>query len=164
MRHRRRKKLIKPGIQMRMVAAFLCVGVVVILIQGVVLFHMLTRLAADLPNEGGLIVKDIPAMVGRSLLIGTGLIIPSIFVIGVLVTFRVAGPLYRFEMFLKQVANGEKPGPCKLRKGDELKGLCELLNVVTAPLREGEVALLEGGDPEEHSTDGPASEGVRSVA
>jgi hypothetical protein len=62
--------------------------------------------------------------------------------VGVLTTFRVAGPLYRIEMFLKQVARGEKPADCRLRKGDELVEFCEVVNLATAPLRRTET---EGG-------------------
>jgi hypothetical protein len=58
-------------------------------------------------------------------------------VVGILATFLVAGPLYRFEQFLRASLNGENPPDCRLRKGDELSEFCGLLNDATRHLRTG---------------------------
>ena len=70
------------------------------------------------------------------LAVSFGLFLPLTFCIGVLVTFRIAGPVYRFEQYLKQVSRGEQLGPCKIRDGDEFQGLCDLINEATRHLRE----------------------------
>jgi hypothetical protein len=74
--------------------------------------------------------------------------------VGVLSTFRIAGPIYRFEQYLRQVVKGEAEGPCRIRDGDELWDLCDLINQATAPLRmrhgedEPEEATAAGEEPE----------------
>ena len=75
------------------------------------------------------------------LLIALALLVPLTLAMGVLMTHKIAGPLYRFEMFLNAVMDGEHPEPCRLRQNDELKDFCELLNEVTEPLRNGSVPL-----------------------
>ena len=69
-------------------------------------------------------------------------VMPLSFAVGVLITFRVAGPVYRLERFLSEVLRGEKPADCRLRKGDELHELCALMNRATAGLR----ARADGSD------------------
>lgn len=63
------------------------------------------------------------------------ILVPVTFVFGILLTFRVAGPIYRFEQYLRSVAKGEQIGPCKIRQGDELQPLCDAINEATEPLR-----------------------------
>ena len=70
------------------------------------------------------------------LLVSFGMLLPLTIAVGILVTFRIAGPVYRFEKYLKQVIDGEEVGPCRIRDGDEFQELCELINQATAPLRE----------------------------
>jgi len=41
--------------------------------------------------------------------------------------FRIAGPLYRFETYLRSIIRGEEPRDMKLRRGGALQELCELL-------------------------------------
>jgi signal peptidase II len=70
------------------------------------------------------------------LLVSFGMLLPLTIAVGILVTFRIAGPIYRFESYIKSVLRGEEVGPCRIRMGDEFQELCELLNQVTAALRE----------------------------
>jgi hypothetical protein len=63
-------------------------------------------------------------------------LLPLAFAVGVAVTFRVAGPIYRFEQHLRVVAEGRDPGPCKIRKGDELQDFCDVLNAALGRMRQ----------------------------
>ena len=58
----------------------------------------------------------------------TSVLLPLMLVVGVLVTHRVAGPIYRFEQHLGAIARGEDPGVCRIRKTDELHDLCRIIN------------------------------------
>ena len=71
----------------------------------------------------------------RLVFISAAVFLPLTLMVGVLSTFRIAGPLYRFEKFLLAVQNGENPGDFTLRSGDELKDLAALINSSTRPLR-----------------------------
>ncbi|OGR04582.1 MAG: hypothetical protein A2284_06125 [Deltaproteobacteria bacterium RIFOXYA12_FULL_61_11] len=52
-------------------------------------------------------------------------------VFAVLLTHRIAGPLFRVELFLKAVVMGEAMHVRSFRKGDEFKYLAELMNSVS---------------------------------
>jgi hypothetical protein len=41
-------------------------------------------------------------------------------------------------VYLTELASGANPKPCRIRDGDELQDLCELMNRATEPLRRTE--------------------------
>ena len=85
-----------------------------------------------------------------------GLLLPFTFAIGVLITFRVAGPVHRFYVYLAQVIRSEEVGPCRLRKGDDLQELCELINKATEPIRRQQTKSSptdQSDSPRQDSTD-----------
>ncbi len=140
--HKRRIKLIQPQLQLRLIAAFLGMSALALTLQFLLFTSSLTELATELPEDGAALIERVPAHVQRILLVSFLIFLPLTFCAGVLITFRIAGPLYRFEQYLKQVIRGERPPDCRLRDGDELQDLCQLINEATAPLRRREP---EGG-------------------
>jgi signal peptidase II len=134
-RHKRRIKLIQPRLQLKLIFVFLGMAASSMLLQFILFTSNVTEVATALPADGLILVEELPALLYRTLLVSFLLFLPLMFFVGVLVTFRIAGPLYRFEVYLKQVIRGEKPNDCRLRKGDELQHLCQLINEATAPLR-----------------------------
>ena len=81
--------------------------------------------------------------------------LPIVFVIlamGVVLTHRIAGPLFRIERTLDAVLAGRKASPIRLRKRDELKGLCDRVNRVMEKMAENEGA----GSPEAEREETPA--------
>lgn len=147
MRHRRRKKFVKPEVQRHWAIMLLLVTGVSMLGQGILLMFILTRLALELPNDGELVVASIPGNLAWSMGLTFLFLAPFLVVTAVLVSFRFAGPIYRFEQYLKQVIAGDRPPACRLRKGDQLTDLCDLINEATEPLYRSDVSH-EG---EEHS-------------
>jgi signal transduction histidine kinase len=95
----------------------------------------LAQVATELPHDGNLLVDSMGSILTQIFLISATVILPITFVVGMLATHRLAGPLYRFKMYLNSVVRGEKPADCKLRRGDELQDLCELINLATAETR-----------------------------
>jgi signal peptidase II len=61
------------------------------------------------------------------------LFLSFIFYIGIVVTNRIAGPVYAFKRFLNEFIAGERR-PLKLRKGDEFKELEQLSEVIIKSL------------------------------
>jgi hypothetical protein len=53
----------------------------------------------------------------------------------VLLTHRIAGPVYRFKKMFEGIRNGELAGDVRLRKGDFLMGLAEAYNISMTKLR-----------------------------
>ncbi len=138
--HKRRIKLIQPQLQFKLISAFVGMSALALTLQFLLFTSSLTELASELPEDGAALIERVPGHVQRILLVSFLVLLPLTFCVGVLITFRIAGPLYRFEVYLKQVIRGERPPDCRLRSGDELLGLCELINQATAPLRVQEAA------------------------
>jgi signal peptidase II len=136
---KRRIKIIKPQLQLKLVGIFVGLSALAVLLQSVLVAHRMTQLSAELPVGGQYLIDALPGLMGELVLFSFGLVIPLIFAVGVLVTHRIAGPVYRFEQYLTQVANGESVGPCRIRKGDELQELCEIINRAALALRESDV-------------------------
>ena len=133
--HKRRKKLILPSLQIRLILAFFAVSAVGLLLQFLLFSRELAQIVAQLPFDSQIPDELAPEMPFRILTIATACLLPLMFAIGVLVTFRLAGPLYRFQQHLEAVARGENPGPFRLRKRDELQGMCTTLNAALDRLR-----------------------------
>jgi len=135
MHQKRRIKLIKPTLQLKLTLIFVGISALSLLLQAVLLMSGLTRASLDLPNDHLIMLDQVNSTVFGALMSSFVLFLPLTFAVGVLTTFRLAGPIYRLEVFLKQVVRGEKPADCRLRDGDELKDFCALINEATAPLR-----------------------------
>src|SRR5690606_38470966 len=65
---------------------------------------------------------------------------------GIVVTHKVAGPIFKMKRQLKALENGNFEVPSPLRKGDELKEFFDSFNDMVRALRkrqEDEIALLD---------------------
>jgi len=132
---RRRLRLILPRLQLRLILTFVGISALSMVLQYLVFLSVLSEAAATLPHDNALMLDRVSNALGLVLLLSFGLLLPATFVVGVLATHRIAGPLYRFERYLTQVIAGETKGDCRLRQGDELVELCDLINRATAPVR-----------------------------
>jgi signal peptidase II len=134
--NKRRIKIIRPRLQMKLTLTFVGLTLLALMLQFMVFLRAMTSIAVSLPSDHDVLMDAVPEVLVQSLLLTFCVVVPLIFLVGVLLTFRIAGPVYRFEAYLKQVLRGENPGECKLRQGDELNELCELINQVAQPMRE----------------------------
>ena len=133
--HERRVKLIVPSLQVKLTSIFVGMAALSLLLQVGLFTHRLRALARELPNEGGELWGAM-----RSILVGVFLtsaitFLPVVFVVGILVTFRIAGPMHRLEKHLRAIVRGEHPSDVTLRKGDELQELAGLVNEALAVTR-----------------------------
>jgi len=133
---RRKKKLIKSGLQLKLVSAFLAMAVVASLFQVVLLNTSLLKLTEDLGVQTTDVISQFSGVLMRNLFITLGVLVPLMFVFGILITHRIAGPVYKFERYLDAVIRGDEEGECRLRKGDELQELCVRLNRAVAVLKQ----------------------------
>ena len=140
---RRQRRLIKPGLQARLVLAFGGVSLLALSVQFLLFLFLSMRLANRLPSGGDELVNAMPWLLATALGCSLAVLFPATVVVGLAVTFRVAGPLWRFEHYLAAVARGERPeGPCRIRDGDELRELCDAINGALDQTRRA--ALAEG--------------------
>ena len=83
-----------------------------------------------------------------SILGGLTLLVLFIGVLGIYFTHKVAGPIYKMKLLLRQVGKGQLNFRGGLRKGDELQDFFEAFAEMTASLKDRqakEIELLEAG-------------------
>ncbi len=142
---KRRQKLIQPRLQLKVIGAFFGVSALSFLLQYLLLGFYLTDAANKLPDGGSALRGELPGLLMKTLILSFCFLLPLTLLIGALVTFRIAGPLYRFEVFLRAVRDRTQTEPCRIRKGDELKDLCELINEATESARTDATSPREDG-------------------
>ncbi len=144
--YKRRIRLIRPRLQLRLIMSITGVAVLALALQYMVFMRVLAAVALSLPNDGAALMTEISSKLLAIAVLTLAMLLPAALLVGVLVTHRIAGPLYRFEVYLKQVLAGEQRGECRLREGDELQDLCALINQVTAAQRSQSSASPAAGD------------------
>ncbi len=107
MKQKRRIKLINPRLQLKLVGVFVGLASVTLVLQLLLLGFDLRFAATNLP-EGELLNQMVPGILGRSLLLSAGMMIPVTLGVGIVVTHRIVGPVYRFEQHLKAIVRGEE--------------------------------------------------------
>jgi len=141
-RYRRSFRIIRPRFQFKFILSFLGISALGLLLQYLVFARLMSEVALGLPSDSALMLDDLARQLTQVLLVSFGLLLPITIVIGVLVTHRIAGPLHRLETHLRAVIDGKTRDDCRLRSGDELQELCELINQATAAHREMAPKLL----------------------
>jgi hypothetical protein len=131
----RRDRLVRPRLQLRMILAFLAVAALALLLQFTLFTSVLSTAAAELPQDGAILLERTSGLTILTLFLSFAVLLPLCLFVGILVTFRVVGPLYRFEKHLETVAEGGDPGPCRIRAGDELQDFCAKLNAALDRVR-----------------------------
>ena len=154
---KRRSKLPNPRLQFRILGPLVGMFVLVLLLQALVLAAELTTFANQLPSDGPEVLEQTPGLLLRCVLISLCVLLPVVLLVGVHVTFRIAGPLYRFERHLTSIAEGEWPKPCRIRNGDRLQNFCRLLNEALEGAREqgAAEAMTQEGRQRTRATRGP---------
>jgi hypothetical protein len=135
-RYKRRRKIIEPRLQLKFALMFFTTAGIALLVQAVMFSYMFDRAARSLENDGSALLSQLPVILRDCFLLTVVVLVPVTLVVGIQSTFRIVGPLYRFRVFLTSVMAGDQKDPCRIRAGDELHDFCDLLNRVTAPLRE----------------------------
>lgn len=152
--YQRKRKLIKPALQFKLLGIFVALASCSLLLQMLLLSIDLNQIAESMQG-GEALQAEIPGIMKRMLLFTAGMCLPATIAVGIVVTHRVAGPVYRFTQHLNSVAAGEVMGKCRIRKRDELHGLCDALNrglsaaYASVPPVEGELEVAEQADSHE---------------
>jgi len=140
---RRSKKLVNVRLQLKLVGVFLGLACLAALAQVVILDRILGDLRIESPSGSVSTTNLLFSGLGYTLL----LLVPTMGVVGVLITHRIAGPAYRFERYLEALARGEYTGPCRIREGDEFQAVCDQLNAAVDALRAQAGAHSSAAEP-----------------
>lgn len=128
--YRRRRYLIKKGFQLKYVGVILGVMFLGAVISGYSIYYnawlLLGEKLANVYPQGRLmhIFRSV------NIRLAVNLFFVSIFCasVGIFISHRIAGPIYRIKKFLDDVTNGDYSQRLKLRKHDELKDVAEAMN------------------------------------
>ncbi len=129
---RRRRKFIRKDLQVRVVLSTLFVSLLILV------FNYQAPLFGIwyLKESSDIYDPDTIAAFSNILLISFGisavLTIPLALWIGVIQSFSFSGPIYKFKKHFTELVSGRWDTPCTLRKGDDLKDVCEVFNEYTA--------------------------------
>lgn len=127
---RRRFRLLRPALQLRLMAAFGGVGLLALGLQFLLFYRAVGEASLASGSADAAVVKEISSSLLVSLFASIAVLLPLVIAIGTSFVLRFVGPIYRFEMWIGQVLGGGDPGPCRLRTGDELQELGALIDAL----------------------------------
>lgn len=134
---KRTKYLVSTKLQLRYVGIILLLMLVTALICSYIIYYTVMVLMGEkLSNvypQGRLIA--IINTVNLRILFSLLLITPMVTVIGIYLSHKIAGPIYRIEKFLGDMAAGNFASRIVLRKGDELMSVADKINVLSDSLK-----------------------------
>ena len=122
----RKQFLVKRGFQLRFMALIIIAMVLIALVTALSIY---TAVMQTLINQfHGENLALIQHAITYKLLIRSLLLIFAIAIISVFISHRVAGPVYKFERIIGELASGKKVEEIKLRKRDEFYELASAIN------------------------------------
>lgn len=130
---RRRQYIIKKGLQFRYIGLVFGLALVASLVTGWTVFatgwHFLGEKLASVYPQGRLIY--VFRATNFALIRNLFLVSPLVFILALLFSHRIAGPVYRIEKTLDEIAKGNLGLKIRLREGDELVDLAYMINSMT---------------------------------
>ena len=127
-----RRILIAKRFQLRYSLTLAGAGALVGAIGGALMYLALRSVHESLP-----LPDDVRALVAQQDVVFLGvfgassvLVLAGLAYLGLLLSHRIAGPLYVMTRYLAELAEGKYPSVRPLRKGDELKALFDLIQKV----------------------------------
>jgi len=133
---RRKRYLIKQGLQFRYIGVVFALVILASIITGYTVFAtgwmLLGEKLASVYPQGRLIYvfKAANAALMRNLLLAS----PFIFLLALISSHKIAGPIYRIEKDMSEIARGNLALRIKLRRGDELQDIADAINAMTEKL------------------------------
>lgn len=130
---RRKRYIIKRGLQFRYIGIVFALALLASLVTGYTVFAtgwtLLGEKLANIYPQGRLVYvfRTTNMALIRNLLF----VSPFIFILGLLFSHKIAGPVYRIEKSIYEIAKGNLALRVKLRKGDEFWDLADVINTMT---------------------------------
>ncbi len=135
---RRRSYLVEKKFQLRFAGMIILFMFAVALFSSLTMYYYIwTLLGEKLANvypQGRLV--GILKSANLILFTRLGLITPLVFVIAIVLSHRIAGPIYRIKKTLDEISKGDYAKRLHLRKTDELKDVADSINRAIDKLEE----------------------------
>jgi methyl-accepting chemotaxis protein len=127
---RRRQYLIKRGMQFRYIGIVFSLALLASIVTGYTVFAtgwtLLGEKLANVYPQGRLVA--VLRTTNLTLIRNLFIISPFVFMLGLLFSHKIAGPVYKIEKNVDEIANGNLSLRVRLRKGDELVDLADIVN------------------------------------
>jgi methyl-accepting chemotaxis protein len=144
-RARRRTFLVDRGFQLKWTLIIVAVGVLVSAGLGyfIVQLNLANTELLELDAAFAEQVAEYDAMAIYYLVGFVVVMALALFIWGIFMTHRVAGPIYIISRYLGQLADGQVPQTRPLRRGDELKTFFDTFSAAVESLRRENLAEVE---------------------
>lgn len=134
-RYRRRRWIVNLPLQWRFVRALLFVIGLMTTAAMIAVYVAIRVTLSSFELARDPVMIAIFSTMGWTIVIELLVLVPLVFCMGILLSHKVAGPLVRIQAALKQMESGEYNIHIKLRKGDALVELAEMVNHLAESLR-----------------------------
>ena len=122
----RKQYIVKKGFQLRFMIIIIIAMVLIAIVTGLSIYSaVMQTLVNQFHGENLAMIQH---AITYKLFIRSLLLIFAIAIISVFISHRVAGPIYKFERIIKDLASGKKVEEFKLRKRDEFYELALAIN------------------------------------
>lgn len=136
MSRRRKSYVSKPNFQIKLTIIFMLMVTIVANLVGGMCYWLISEkfhnLVAQAPDDfAEITTNDIAQFLLPKILFAQGVSLIIVFILSILVTHTIAGPVYRMERVAREIGAGNLTGNTKLRPRDELKELADAFNTMT---------------------------------
>ena len=122
----RKRYIIKKGFQLRFMIIVIVSMLLIALVTSLSIYSaVMQTLVAQFHGENLALIKH---AVTYKLFIRSLLLIFAIAIMSVFISHRIAGPVYKFERIIRELARGKKVEEFRLRKRDEFYELATAIN------------------------------------
>jgi len=137
--HRRKKYFINKEFQIKFIVKFCILVIIGAVISGLFIYFMATSTLTTAFENSRLVIKSTADYILPSVLLASSVMIVIVGIAAILVTLfashKIAGPLFRMEKEIKEIAQGNLNIDFHLRKNDQLKKLAMSLQEMTNSLK-----------------------------
>ena len=145
---RRRKYFIKRNFQLKFVMEFCAVVLGGVIISTALLFFFSQGTLTSSFSHSRLVIRNtgaaiLPAVIYTNLIV-LGLISIAAMLVTLLVSHKIAGPLFRLEKELQDIGAGNLRTKMSLRKKDQMEEVADGLNRMVQSLHERVVKIRDG--------------------
>lgn len=127
--YKRKSVMVQRKLQLKLIGIFFAISCLAALLQIALMAQSFLSIAHATPTGAEQIRAALPGMLATNLGWTMMLLVPFIFMVGMNLTNKVAGPAYGIQKYLGEVIQtGQVSRPCTVRAGDELGGLANAVN------------------------------------
>jgi len=162
---KRKRYFINKEFQLRFIVRFCLLILIGVIISTGLLFLLTHGTLTSSFRDSRLVIESTASAIAPAViytnLITLGLISLAALVVTLIVSHKIAGPVYRFEKEMKEIGEGDLTKKVKLREKDQIKGMVESINTMITSLH-GKVLAIHSdlGDLIELASKENAPKGV----